>query len=308
LLFFDKIASRARGCARVNYSFLTQKERDIETALDYFGARYYASAQGRFTSVDPFEPILGRQGARDKDDAERQFASYLGQPQNWNRYTYCLNNPLSLVDPDGLDPVVVNLNVIFDKEKYTEEQRKAFIESYVAQAKQDFGNIEIQFNVTVTEGSASDTANHNKHKITSGVVEGAINVFVTPGSVGPSPEISNYSSGQIWLSTGGSNNTEDSGNLTHGIVHVLGIAGGVNGFTSPANTSDNRWYLMGSAIVYAVTSNDAESAAQGVQDHLRAQSLRGPSIFPPAGHYFPDARIKKRTDMLREGARRYQKK
>src|SRR5712691_115720 len=31
----------------------TLKERDIETGLDYFGERYYASTQGRFISVDP---------------------------------------------------------------------------------------------------------------------------------------------------------------------------------------------------------------------------------------------------------------
>ncbi len=31
----------------------TGKERDAETGLDYFGARYYSGAQGRFTSVDP---------------------------------------------------------------------------------------------------------------------------------------------------------------------------------------------------------------------------------------------------------------
>ena len=31
----------------------TQKERDNETGLDYFGARYFASTQGRFTSPDP---------------------------------------------------------------------------------------------------------------------------------------------------------------------------------------------------------------------------------------------------------------
>src|SRR5438132_10974566 len=30
------------------------KERDSETAFDYFGARYYAFGSGRFTSVDPF--------------------------------------------------------------------------------------------------------------------------------------------------------------------------------------------------------------------------------------------------------------
>ena len=36
----------------------TDKERDIETGLDYFIARYYSSTQGRFTSPD--EPLVGQ--------------------------------------------------------------------------------------------------------------------------------------------------------------------------------------------------------------------------------------------------------
>jgi RHS repeat-associated protein len=31
----------------------TGKERDAESGLDYFTARYYASTLGRFTSADP---------------------------------------------------------------------------------------------------------------------------------------------------------------------------------------------------------------------------------------------------------------
>jgi RHS repeat-associated protein len=31
----------------------TGQERDDETGLDYFNARYHSSMQGRFTSVDP---------------------------------------------------------------------------------------------------------------------------------------------------------------------------------------------------------------------------------------------------------------
>jgi len=31
----------------------TSKERDAESGLDFFGARYMSSAQGRFTSPDP---------------------------------------------------------------------------------------------------------------------------------------------------------------------------------------------------------------------------------------------------------------
>lgn len=62
----------------------TQKERDIETGLDYFLARYYSSTQGRFTSVDPENA-----GADESD------------PQSWNGYSYTRNTPTILVDPDG---------------------------------------------------------------------------------------------------------------------------------------------------------------------------------------------------------------
>lgn len=63
-----------------------QKERDDETKLDYVLARYYASLQGRFTGADPL-PINGKPT----------------NPQNWNRYAYCGNNPLVRVDPKGLE-------------------------------------------------------------------------------------------------------------------------------------------------------------------------------------------------------------
>jgi len=60
------------------------KERDRESGLDYFGARYYAGAQGRFTGADP-----------------ENAGSRLLEPQSWNGYSYTLNNPLRYVDPDG---------------------------------------------------------------------------------------------------------------------------------------------------------------------------------------------------------------
>jgi RHS repeat-associated protein len=63
----------------------TQKERDIESGLDYFHARYYSSAQGRFLSPD--EPFA--------DQEERE-------PQSWNLYPYVTNNPLAFTDSLGL--------------------------------------------------------------------------------------------------------------------------------------------------------------------------------------------------------------
>jgi RHS repeat-associated protein len=69
----------------------TGKERDAETGLDYFGARYMAGAQGRFTSPDPTFLKLNK----------------LFSPQRWNLYTYALNNPFKYVDPDGQDALAV---------------------------------------------------------------------------------------------------------------------------------------------------------------------------------------------------------
>ncbi len=85
-----------------NYPFLTSKERDNETGLDYFGARYYGSTQGRFTSADP---LLS--------------SGSIYSPQTWNRYSYTVNNPLRYTDPFGL--------FVFDP-SVTKDQRKKFEE------------------------------------------------------------------------------------------------------------------------------------------------------------------------------------
>jgi RHS repeat-associated protein len=63
----------------------TGKERDTESGLDYFGARYYGSSMGRFMSADNGE---------DQD---------MQNPQSWNLYSYVQNNPLTNTDPDGHD-------------------------------------------------------------------------------------------------------------------------------------------------------------------------------------------------------------
>ena len=70
------------------YKF-TGKERDAETGLDYFGARYYGSNLGRWLtpdwSGDP-EPV--------------PYADF-NDPQTLNLYGYVRNNPLSRIDSDG---------------------------------------------------------------------------------------------------------------------------------------------------------------------------------------------------------------
>src|SRR5438067_6027092 len=83
----------------------TQKERDNETGLDYFLARYYSSTQGRFTSPDEFTggPDELYSFADDASDNPTFYAD-LRNPQSLNKYQYSYNNPLRYVDPNGHDP------------------------------------------------------------------------------------------------------------------------------------------------------------------------------------------------------------
>ena len=74
-----------------NHYKFTGKERDNETGLDNFGARYNASSMGRFMSPDPKIMTL----------------RHLINPQKWNKYAYVQNNPLAMVDPDGADDYYV---------------------------------------------------------------------------------------------------------------------------------------------------------------------------------------------------------
>ena len=61
-----------------SYTF-SAKEKDSETGLSYFGARYYSSDLSIWLSVDPMS----------------------GKYPSLSPYVYCANNPVKLVDPNG---------------------------------------------------------------------------------------------------------------------------------------------------------------------------------------------------------------
>ena len=72
------------GQDRVVEQQFTAKERDAESGLDYFGARFFMAPAGRFLSPDaPFAD------------------QFVENPQSWNLYSYTRNNPLSYVDNNG---------------------------------------------------------------------------------------------------------------------------------------------------------------------------------------------------------------
>ena len=93
LPFGEELTSLGLRTAAVGYAsvdgvrqLFTAKERDVETGLDYFLARYRSATQGRFISTDP-ENYQARLTPTD--------------PQAWNGYSYVGNNPLGRTDPNG---------------------------------------------------------------------------------------------------------------------------------------------------------------------------------------------------------------
>jgi RHS repeat-associated protein len=202
----------------------TGKERDAETGLDYFGARYFSAPQGRFTTPDPL-----------------MASAKISNPQTWNRYSYTLNNPLRFVDPDGLevpddcvnDPeckIKVSINVIYDKNSFrgkgykgfTDSQKKEFEKDQLEKAKKDFGKSNIVLDVKYTEGEFDKYSN----KVT-GIDSNSINIVVmstTPsGAIGDST-VDKEGSPIAFIDADNANtrNTAFTGNTTeHELSHIF---------------------------------------------------------------------------------------
>ena len=121
-----------------NHTF-SAKERDTETGLSYFGARYYSSDLSIWLSVDPMSDKY----------------------PSLSPYVYCADNPVKLVDPNGEDyVVVVEGNTITIKAKYyvTKDTRKGVEEAirnfkeqapYLSYTSQEGKTYSIKFDLTI---------------------------------------------------------------------------------------------------------------------------------------------------------------
>ena len=128
--------------AAVPYTF-SAKERDSETGLSYFGARYYTSDLSVWLSVDPMS------------------AKY----PSLSPYVYCADNPVKLVDPNGED-----YEVVVDHEKkiiticavyFTKNENKEIVQGGLDYWNNQSGNFSlkqngkqytINFELTLAEG------------------------------------------------------------------------------------------------------------------------------------------------------------
>ena len=82
-----RVNTRPRGLAE-SYQYI-QKERDAESHLDYFEARFLAAGLARFSRFDPSGISIAN--------------SWLQAPQHLHPYSYSLNSPVVFRDPNGQD-------------------------------------------------------------------------------------------------------------------------------------------------------------------------------------------------------------
>lgn len=114
-----------------NYKF-TGKERDAESGLDDFGARYLSSSLGRFTSPD-----------------STSYSKSMN-PQSLNLYAYAFNNPLIYVDPSGHE---VSLSNCAEKEKCAAVLGKAAqLPTGVTAGVDKSGNLELKGDLSKIKG------------------------------------------------------------------------------------------------------------------------------------------------------------
>ena len=226
----------------------TGYEKDAESGLEFAQARYYNNGHGRFTSVDPLTA-----------------SATIRNPQTFNRYSYVLNSPYKFTDPFGLVPFDTNpnrplinrggphsggvyfstmflndtytlpLNVVYDKEQYTEEQAKLAMADTVKDLESTYKKTGVKFQIYYTPGTRDPDEKQpwgGASRIAAGAKNSMINVFLFVADLWSGRSGSSYQpeSQQIMLWEGTSSRTLLARNvqdklsynaLAHEVAHVL---------------------------------------------------------------------------------------
>ncbi len=135
----EEVPRANQGTDKVRQKF-TSYERDNETELDFAQARMYANRLGRFTAVDPSGKSISKL-----------------DPQSWNRYSYCYNRPLILMDNNGKWPTHIHT-------KLTEFAFKGLTKRQIH--KIDGGNTNTDYFASGKPASTLWTSEAHKHGMT----------------------------------------------------------------------------------------------------------------------------------------------
>jgi RHS repeat-associated protein len=247
--FYSYGGSNCSPSGTNDYLF-TGKERDSESGLDNFGARYDSSQYGRFMVPDPL-----------------MASATIYDPQTWNRYAYARNNPLKFIDPTGMveetadqckkdkNCVTVRVNVIYDRNaNLTDKQKDKFNSQLLQQAKDQYGDAKIHLDVSYTQGGEDDKGN------IQGLSQDSINVIVSDRTHSGYPgesEVnqSGYALTQININTAGKDT------LSHEFAHDF--LGDTTGFVNSIAQRDPSGIVGTVANTIDDVMNDAARSQLG---------------------------------------------
>lgn len=268
----------------------TGRERDGETGLDYFGARYFSGAQGRFTSPDDFT----------KD-------SHVADPQSWNKYAYARNNPLRYVDPNGEEATVstscttnnqnqttCNVNISASVAIYatagsnlTQQQMNAAAGTiqnsiqgaWTGQFQQDGVTYNVATNVNVqvvgSEAAGMQSGAQNVIGLSNGNASPTADSYVNPRSAFGAITGSGPDTG-VW-----NINNLGNGVAAHEFTHLLGT------YDKPGMVLSNTMLLNNPAIPHQATTSDYRWGVQEAVSHVNSwmhapayRSMRYGEVFP----------------------------
>ena len=225
----------------------TGKERDAETGLDYFGARYYGSNMGRWLSADW--------------SATPEAVPYadLTDPQTLNLYGYVRNNPLSHADADG------HCCAPYELADYVDSKLNPGA-AYFQNAAVNSGSPALAATTTFVTGSAAS------------VGAGFTNLLRTGESVGSLP--SNASGAQVVSAV-----AEEGGRVGGTILAVVAVAGPKapaspeSGAQVAGEIGRNRVEVNGSQVDLAGKAHFEKSTGESVATpHIKDGTLHtGPT-------------------------------
>lgn len=261
----------------------TSKERDGETGLDYFLARYYSKLIGRFVSPDPIFIT-----------PERQL-----NPQMLNLYGYCINNPLTIADPTGMIPVrlgrsqskidsdIADINEQLKQEGLSDEQRSALeqqrkdlliekdaniVVSAWLKALEEKGlakNMKISDFVILTDFKADV----KKILIDSGLSENEANLAVFNLTRGPNPTSALEFNGQVYIN--GSNNSAFG--VSRGLMLDPSVASAQ--FHGASITSSDMIIYGGTILRHERRHQSGGSEVDAYKKQLKILDKFGPKAF-----------------------------
>ena len=204
----DYVNQRLNNFDGVRYTF-SAKEKDAETGYSYFGSRYYFSDLSIWLSVDPMA------------------AKY----PSLSAYTYCANNPVRLVDPNGeafdteIDETTQTITIhavyytttkdaVQLKKELDAWKKKGESYSYISDGK----GYSIRFNLEIKD---FDDVNEAINKFTENKDDGISNYFQINKTVeNPNHEKANginYEGNNMYVAKG------QIRSIRHEIGHSLGL-------------------------------------------------------------------------------------